>query len=513
MKTMVKPDFQNHLSQQVLLNSAKSLLTFKQKFNPDFMKNGILIQSELNNLVKDVCHKKVSGKGTISEIDLCTKMDPKFKIQLAKELINHSKNSINEKLTPIKAMASLNEAINRLNSSLSKISISKDIGYIYDSADMTNEQTKLDFDKYVNQYMSEVSKDAGSLLLTKKMKDESGSIKSFNKDDTEKNNKLSRFQFTKHKNIKLSDVTDSINEVEEKILRQVKDTLSMVDKAHTRNGTITASDGDINTLVKINSFAAGQMLLKKPEYAGMVCDSINQINSNDDFDDDLDKYFTVGAAVLGGALLLTGVGTLAGAYLITGSLTAGVAAGTVGGSILGYTALAGTAVELSSLSYYGKKSYDNYIEMNQLESAFLNQNTDTTAILEAKTALIEFKDARISAGLSLAGAGLSLLSAGSLFQILKTTEAKVSPDQIKAASKIMRYISQTATARKLKDIALILGDKGIDKIDAFLLQLAKVSETGRVKFLELLNNSKMTPEKIKEVIESALDAAKNCKKI
>lgn len=511
MKTMVRPYFQNQLSKQIISNTAKSLLAFKQKFKPDFMNRGYLTQPELNELVSDVCHKKIRGRGTIRETDICKSMDPSFKQKLSQELINFSKTQKNEKLTPEKATASLNGAIERLNKSLEKITVTKDVGYIYDSADMTNEKTKNDFNKYVNQYMTEVSRDAGSLLLTKTMKDESGSIKRFNSDEIEKNRKSSRFQFTKHKAVKLEDVKTSIKEVESKMMDQARDTLDMAAEATKTKGIITSDDKDINELVKINPFAAGQVLLHEPQYAGLMCDAINSINKIDVDDANFDKYFTVGAAVLGGALLLTGVGTLAGAYLITGSITAGVAAGTVGGSILGYTAIAGTAMELSNLTYYSKKSYDAYQEMGKLESAYLTQNADAQAIMEAKNALVEFKDARFSAGFALVNVGLNAATAISIFNLIKY-DPKVSPDHIKGAAKILRELSQTATARKLKDVAKLFGDKGMEKIDLFLLYLAKSGEAGRVKFLELLTNAKMTPEKIKEIMEAALDAAKNCGK-
>ena len=511
MKNMVKPYFQNQLSKQIMSNTAKSLLVFRQKFSPDFMNKGYLTQPELNSLVSDVCFKKTKGKGVVTETDVCQKMDPNFKTLLSKELISFSKLQKNEKLPPEAATIKLNGAIDRLNTSLDKIKVTKDVGYIYDSADMANGNTKKEFDMYVNQYMTEVSKEAGSLLLSKTIKDESGSIRRFDNDEIEKNKKLSRFEFIKHKKVKLEDVKNSISEIEKKMMTQAHDTLDMASNATRSKGLLNSDDKDLSELVKINPFAAGQVLLNEPQYAGLMCDTINRINQTEVDDANFDKYFTIGSAVLGGALLLTGVGTMAGAYLITGSLTAGIAAGTVGGSIIGYSAVAGTVVELGNLTYFSKKSYDSYQEMNKLEQSFLTASADPEAILEAKNALIEFKDARFRAVFALANMGINAFSAFSVFNILKV-DPKVSPDKIKAASKIMRYISETRTAQKLKNVALILGDKGMEKLDLFLLQLAKIGEVSRVKFLELLTNAKMTPEKIKEIIEAALDAAKNCSK-
>lgn len=506
MKQVVKPNFQNELSQQIIFNTAKSMLAFNQKFSPAFMKGGYLTQKEMDGIVADVCLKKIGHSARNSErVDVCKKMDPKFKLALKKKLIAFSETQKREaKWTPQKATTSLNASIDRLNKTLSKVKVKKDVGLIYDSANLDNEESKRNFEQYVNQYMLEASKEAGPLLLTRTMKQQSGSIKRYDADDTFKNKSTSKFQFTLHQKISEADVLASIEEAEAKMQEQARTILTIAHDATKTNGKIIANDADINELVKINPFAAGQLLLNKPEYTGLMCDSINKINQEDVSDEQQDKYFMVGAAILGGGLLLTGVGTLAGAYLITGSLTAGVAAGTIGGSILGYTALAGSALELASAGYNGHKAIEQYQEMNRLEAAFLTQNTDGFATIEAKNALIEFKDARLSAAISLANVGLSLTTAGKLFNILKSTNAKISPDQIQAAAKILRLIGETQIATRLKNAALLMGEGGLEKVNSFLLYLLSASESTRNKFLELLKNEKTTPEKLAQVIEQAL---------
>lgn len=513
MKKMVKPDFQNLLSQKVMVNTAKSLLGFRQKFHPDFMSSGSLSSNELEELINDVCvRKSQTPKAIMVYTDVCQKMDPEFKTELKKELINFSKNQKrSDKITPEKAVVSLNASIDRLNEALTKVEVKKDVGYIYDSANLSDENSKKEFDKYINQYTQEVSKDAGTLLLTKTMKDQSGSIKRFDSDETSKDKKTAKFQFTPHKKIKLEDVNKSIKEAEGKMMDQARDTLTIANQATFRKGTLRSDDDDIANLVRINPFAAGQVLIHQPQYAGLMCDSINKINKDDVDDADFDKYFLIGSAVIGGALVLTGVGAVAGAYLVTGSLTAGIAAGTIGGSILGYSALAGSAVELVNFSYNSKRSMDHYREMEQLESAYLTKNSDSHSLTEAKDALVDFKEARLKAGLSLTSIGLNLVNVGSVFNILKA--GKATTGELNAATKILKAISDTKIATRLKEIVNTIGINGAEKLDLFLLRLAQVGEKVRIKFLELLKDGKITPEKFKDIIESALIAAKNCSKV
>jgi len=513
MKVMVKPYLQNHLSKKVMSNTAKSLLAFRHKFKPEFMSSGKISDAELDKIVGDVCIKKSQTPRTMMvATDVCQKMDPLFKKELKKELILFAgTQNPKGKISPDKAMKSLNESIDRLNAQLAKINVKKDVGYIYDSADLSDESAKKNFNNYINQYTREVSQNAGALLLTKTMKDQSGSIKRYDSDDTSKNKKTAKFQFNKHKKIKLEDVTNSIREAESKIMAQARDTLAIAARATVKKDTLKSDDDDIADLVKINPFAVGQILIRRPQYTGLVCDSINNINKTDVDDENFDKYFMIGSAVIGGALVLTGVGAVAGAYLITGSVTAGVAAGTIGGSILGYSALAGGAVELVSLGYNAKRANDHYQEMNQLESAYLTKNSDAQSITDAKDTLIKFKEARLMAGLSLAGVGLNLVNVGSVFNIFKMRNTTTA--ELNAATKILRSIGDTKVASKLKEIVKVMGANGAEKLDNFLLLLAKTGEKNRIKFLELLKDSKLTPEKFKDIIESSLNAANKCSKV
>ena len=289
---------------------------------------------------------------------------------------------------------------------------------------------------------------------------------------------------------------------------------NLASKKATQEKYRQESDGqrrdDIKEIARLNPFAAGQVLIRNPEYAGLMCEAINAVNADDKSDARMEQAFVVGTAILGGALLLTGVGTVAGAYILTGSITAGIAAGTVGGSILAYTTLAGSAVELTAAGYYGKKSYDSYIEMNRLESAYLTRNTDARAIVEAKDSLVAFKEARLSATISLANVGLSFLSLGKLFSLTQNAKELATPAEIKAASRILTALSDSVVAKRLKDMLSSLGNLAGEKIDKFLLYLAKAGEKVRVQFLTLLKDSSISPQKLKEAVEVALEAAKNC---
>ena len=163
-----RSDFQNTLSKKIISNTARSLLGFRQKFQNNFMKSGTLTTNELDALVNDVCIKKSqTPRAQIVQTDICQKMDPSLRNELKKELIQFAETQKTiPKLTSEKILKSLNASVDRLNKSLEKIELKKDIGFIYDSANLEDEKAKEHFNSYINQYTQEVSSEAGALFLT-----------------------------------------------------------------------------------------------------------------------------------------------------------------------------------------------------------------------------------------------------------------------------------------------------------------------------------------------------------
>lgn len=236
MKARTTGDFLNELNQQVLINTMKSVVGLKYKFDPNFMKPGFLTQTDLNKLMEKICLKNA-----------CNKISPEFNRKIAIAAINYSKE-IKQKetrFTPKTAADSINKSIDRLNTALNKISVKKDEGIVFDSANLKDPNSKKQFDEYVYTYMHEVSKDAGPLMLTKTMREEAGEIKSFSEDETKKDSKTAQFKFVTHKKINESDVKDAIEEAEEKIYESAKD----AEKIVTKKATVKIQISNIKTML------------------------------------------------------------------------------------------------------------------------------------------------------------------------------------------------------------------------------------------------------------------------
>jgi|GEM_PF-3188803 len=498
MKATILPDAIKDFSLKALENSARSLLSLKFKFHPKYSDQSRVNDHDLNNLIKELTVRNQSSALSKIEND---ELFNKLKLYAQSQLTEEKKFNFEQ------AAMNINKKITQLNSSLSKISLQNEKGFIFDSAKMNDPESFKKFEQYLNTYSEVVSSDAGVLMLTNTLKEKAGEIKRYDSEETIKDKKRDIFVFSPHKNIGKLDVEKAYNEAEKKILAGARELNLIKNRVKTSPKDMQE---DIEELVKINPLSIGQMLALKPEYAGVVCDAINKIQSSDEAKEERDKYFMIGGAVLGGALLLTGVGTFLGAYMITGSVTAGVAAGTIGGSIMTGTIVAGAALETCSLIHFGHRAIQYQNEANKFEASILSGNGDAKSIQEAKAALSDYKEARLNAALSLAALATSGIPLSKFLNLSRFQGKNIA--ELKALTNILEKLSQNELINKIRTTGKLMGISAQEKIDDFLLLLAKGSESLRIKTLEALKNSEVTPEKLKEIIEQSLHAAKNCAK-
>ncbi|MGZ3788311.1 MAG: hypothetical protein ACXVLQ_07290, partial [Bacteriovorax sp.] len=498
----MKEDFQDDLTKQVLLNTARSMLGFKYKFEPDFMKKGDASSAELDSVIHNVCSKKISSnRSSGSFYDICNDLGPNFKKKLQSDLAFFalSLNKNEKKFDPESATNSLNASIDRINAKLESIPIVTEQGRFFYSANLVNKETKKQFDHYVDLYAEEVSKDSGPLLLTSTMKKKAGPIKSYNSDDVNKDQKSHDFKFTKHSHVSSDDVKKSIDEAREKIQSLADSTIDLTYNKNVKKDKSALffrgnkHDGqrteDINELVKINPFAAGAVLVRRPEYAGIICESINKIAAKDDRDKKFEEAFIAGGAVLGGILVLTSVGTMAGV---------------VAEGVVLYSTLAGAAFETASFAYYGAKSLKSYDEMNRSESAYLTKNANAKSLIEAKEALVEFKEARLTSALSLLSSGLTAFPLKKILNLLERTDGAASPEEVKNASRVLSAVKDHGVAKRLQEIISLMGSLGEEKMSHFLVLLIKGGEKLLTQFLGCLRDSTIPTDKIEKVVEKAL---------
>jgi polyhydroxyalkanoate synthesis regulator phasin len=489
MKKQVEPDFNLELKKQIMINTAKSLVAYKYKFIPDFMSKGYLNQTELKNLDSELCFKLNKR---------CNEFGSKFYSDMNNMMISFSKEiAQSEKKFDLKsATDGINQSLNKLNNKLALIQPKMEKGVLFDSAKFDDPIVKKNFDEYVNAYLVEANAGAGSLLFTEIIKDKAGGLKQIENADLTKDKKLSVYKLMPHQLINESDVKAAITEGYGSINSQTK---------HLNSN----AKGDIRDLFRINPMAVGQVLARNPEFAGIACEIINEIASDDKQTAIIDNAFLIGSAVAGGALILTGVGAMAGSYLLTGAITtAGLtAAGTAAGTVMAATATAGVVLDVTSVAYFGSKAYTELQDARRIESAILTQNGDNQSVGEKIEAITAFKEARLNALMSFASGAGNFINAEKLFKLTKALPVK----ELKSVTDSINKMTDSLRGTKVIKAIELIGEKGADSINRFMTLLAESSEGLRLKFLEKLKDSSLTPEKIKIIFEEALNTAKDCK--
>lgn len=531
-KTQEPSVFQDTLYTQAMKNSLTTLMDLRYTYEHNYLrkgKNNFYLKADIRNTVKKICPSKKCSDRTVALLEKHAESEAK-RLMASKEKVGFKK-----------ATEEVNGKIDRLNVKLNKINIVSDNGYvklpfgIYDSSDprYDNTTTQRQFNDYINSYVQEASSGSGLLMLTDTIKGKSGGLRKFEEDDLHEHKRYggyTTFEVKKHARIKRRDLVDAKNEAQNKIIEQAQRLNSMDEEKRTDEAAYIAKgsqydsynpmtidyvsmkpdrEEDIAKLVKTNPAAVGEILSKSPHFADIVCKAINNVSIEDESDEAWDEAFLWGGMIVGGALAITGIGAAAGAAIIAGT-SAAVTLGTVATASF----VAGTALGVGEAGYWSSRTYDHYQEMKEFEGAFLTRNSDEQSIIEARDALTDFKQARFDAALAI---GFSLVDLGGVKAAASISQRSIrlaqgagkvlSPKQLKALSSIYKFISNNAISNKLAKVVELLGANGGKKLDEFLTLLASMSEGARLKFLNKLLDSNMTPEKIKKIVEEALEAA------
>jgi hypothetical protein len=330
-----------------------------------------------------------------------------------------------------------------------------------------------------------------------------------------------RYHYEHHARVSGDDVRESVREAQDQIVEQGRMLLDLrKDKLKTEGvaqGSSTPAlrsqlDRDLNRLIKSNPAAIGQILANHPEYAALVCERINGIEREDKSDAAWDKAFFWGGIVVGGALLVTGVGTAAGAWILAGTATAATLA-----TVATVATVTGVAVGLTETAYQGSEMLEARREMQDFEAAYFGGSGDDETGGEMADAYAKFREARMQMILSGVFTAVDL---GALSAALKVGAmgAKISGRALSSAEKANRLktvtralqqiqerlLSHPALLAKFTKLKEALGPRAAE----FMAWVAQAPESVRLALLEKLKDWPYW--KLHVLAEEALALAKNC---
>ncbi len=276
---------------------------------------------------------------------------------------------------------------------------------------------------------------------------------------------------------------------------------------------------NLGDLVRTNPAAVGQILLDHPEFSGTICNTINQVASDTKSDQAFKKVYFWGGLVVGGALLLTGIGAVAG------SMVLGASWATTLTVMAAVSAIGGTAQGIAEATYATSNAYKASNEALAFQASFLSQNGDRESNEESQKQIDEAKDQLISAGLS---AG-SVLPYGSIWNFMRKSAqaalvtkgaraAKVSQltnESLEGAESLLTteqklsvLTNLTQTIREIKDAALenIFASVRVHLSEAsygtFLGMLSQLNPEVRKKIFTAI---KENPDKLTDAISKVVN--------
>lgn len=502
-----------------------------------------LFEHSINNTVKTYAHfvyqfesKSDFDKSVVEQlcpIEFCSQeYQKKVEKSLRKEFeeLKHLKPKQYSKSELVNLM---NQKIKIINDSQQNLEeyIYEDPGYInigvWDSSDPILDESHGAYTKYQQTYAKEAGSGAGLLLNTKHLMDHVGLPKEH--DDLEEVSKLGKetvYKYKNHKDISETDLDISLAEAKNQMGNQIKSLVQMNQNKEEQKRNIGKRDivtiytennfeddriPDLEKLLKTNPAAIGQILIDHPEYTWNICEILNNIGEDKDSDETWDGVFFWGGMVVGSALLVTGVGTAAGAWIIGGSITAGT---------LGTIAIASTVGALTfgvaDTAYYGNKAWDNYVTEAQFRNSIISGLGDTQLIAEATQELRDFKSNVTIASLALGFSLLDLAALRSAIRMTNTlgkmtaagnriTDAGQEVSRLKKLNKLLlEIIENPKMAKAFSILKKSLGSKIFAKL---LVHLSNLSENLRRSILISIMKFKGESALLNQAIADSLNSS------
>ncbi|MBT3236560.1 MAG: hypothetical protein HN353_11455 [Bdellovibrionales bacterium] len=317
--------------------------------------------------------------------------------KIANRKINQLKRANDHKLSEREIVSRVNNYIARLNHALKEIedNIGVDKGVfnnlIWDSSDPNySEEAVQSYQEYVTLYAQLASTPAGILLLTSALRDKTGPMRHLEADLEEKSDRrlnTTRYRLTPHQSVNQLEIKGAVKgikrELQEHLLAQQK---------------VSKSEGvreQIQFLLRNSPLSAGVVVMKNPMLAPLLCQELNQMIADQSSSQHFDRMFIVGSAVAGGALLVTGIGSFAGAWILGGTLAA--TAATTATVVTG----AGLALGVTDGIYFTDRALEHRQKEHDFRAGFLAGSGDATSLKMSIESHQKYRDSSINAALAI----------------------------------------------------------------------------------------------------------------
>ena len=367
-----------------------------------------------------------------------------------------------------------NESINR------KVN---DKGEIWSTTDETNYQAKLkthhkavkNYGFWAGQHLAQtLESPAGTLLFTPSIGEYFTPVFKHKDDETNESSGLRTFIMgadpVKFQPIPTTAVINqSIEEAKDQVKRYGQYLAKMnFTKRYFSDKPMDVSEikDQLASLARSAPAALAQVIVKHPEYSGLLCEAINLADIKERDKEKRDELYTYGGLIVGGGLMLTGVGSGIGAAVLSGTST-----GALLTSVAGSAALLGSAAGIAEIAYLSDRSDKLEKQHNEVRAAlFATGSSDVKGWAETKRVMDQLMETNFNLSLT---AGFLVLDtvtlASSLRDLSQISKIKALKNAEAFLDNLMKNPKNLAILKELKSV---LNDKEIVKL------ITKMSEDG-----------------------------------
>ena len=507
----ISNSMQADLYQKSLTNSMKSLMQNQYQFQLNDFESDEAIKNFIERECQELCPSNVFKAQNYQQSDLFLALKA-FKQTFstikrfdATEAAHHLNNLVDGE-----------EGLNKILKAADEL-VGYEDGWVDDEPSFSDASSLL-IDYYQARYNQiQVQDPVGRLLNTEVVRDRIGMAVTQVQDDMDEVGKS--FRFKKHKRIRAGHITEGLETVKLQIREQIKELNQIEQKRLEQAVNINTHpqrleqwrEDDLKKILKTNPLAVGQQLFEKPFYADKVCSLVAKISTDDKNAALADKAWAFGGMVVGGALLATGIGSLAGAWILAGTATGATLA-----SVAATAGLVGTAVGLAEAGRHTHQYFESRAEQVALEQAILSGAGDTQSATEAREAIMALRASKHDA--IMAGV-FSAVELGSVVRAASMAMygAKAADDSIAImqANRLMRSLDIiTKNPRYVRMMQKLRTTVGGDKMSLYMGKLFSMAENLRagmlLKMTRLAEAGKMN--EMKRIVDEALEVAhRNCR--
>jgi len=498
--------FERAISDNVI-NIAKEYLNYFKQFDSNIKDTNKLIDKAYSYACyKNICDRQ---KGLSKRVRTAL-----VQLSNSEEFKKTKSENLEESTSKLNAKLKVSETW------LQKVKIKSQKNSFFSDSPQVSDETKKQIEAVKRKIVAELVESRSKLLFTPTLLAEKFKLPTLSEQNLDDDwvNQGDHFSFKGFEKLSVKDVENAKKEYFDTlfILSKKIESIQASEEARQHSNRNKSANADlrfrdIGEIAYTSPFSVGKIIVDYPLEGYNLCQVIIDASLKAEEVTKTQNRFRKAAIAASFAILGASAGTLGHGFLLTGSIARTLSLESATGQILRHLTLAGAGTSLSlsaiELQAFNQKSYDARIK----EAAFITQNAQIEELSQIEKDYEELKNIEYDFYKNLALSGLSVLALPSLKFMSQSFLTVLNKAKSSERLKFMKSLTDPQVNLRLAHLLKESTPQMLEKFNRFMLHLSSTSENARLKTLEFLKNSKVTPEKWRKVYSETLEAATKCK--